>query len=277
MPFSDRELVKKHLVDFRVGEAQITNMSVVLSGTAPVQLPHAGLVASSVVVKARESSSPTLEHKTLAADWVSLAYSDLAAGSAVVANNTSLGTLYVENIDFTVDYSGGRLKRVTSGSITTGQTVAVWYFFYHHYAAAGDYSVDTAAGQVRRLPSGAIEDGQSVLIDYIAGFGAVTEEAIDQAIAESDEAILQVIDADAAETGEPGLVAAETHWAVSILCRVRAAAELSGPQQKTSAAAASAKAWLELAEAYARSALGHLQPFCRAVVGLHHPVSARRS
>lgn len=276
MPFTDRELIKKHLVDFRVGEAKVTNLSVVLAGTGPVQLPHAGLVESSVVVKARESSTPVLEPKALGDEWVALAHSDLVYSSVVVANNTSLGTLYVENIDFTVDYQGGRLKRIASGAISSGQTVAVWYFYYRRYAAGTDYTVNAAAGQVRRSANGAIEDGQAVLIDYTAGFGAVTEDAIDQAITEADQAILQMISPEDSEAADPGLVVAETYWAVSILCRVRAAAELSGPALKTSAAASSARTWLELGDQYQRMAISRLQPFCSAVPALQYPIMARR-
>jgi len=276
MPFTDRELVKKHLVDFRVGRAEVKEFRAVFSGTDPVQLPHSGLVESSVVVKANESSSPVMEAKTLLDDWVSLAHTDVIARSVVVADNTSLSTIYSENIDFTVDYDNGRLRRIDTGDITSGQAVAVWYFHYRRYAAGSDYTVDTATGQVRRFSGGVIEDGQAVLIDYTAGFGAVTEDAIDQAIAEADQAIMQAVDPQYHDSTDPGLIAAETQWAVSILCRVRAAAELSGPPQKTPAAASSAKAWLELAEQYHRSGTRLLKLFCRAVPTMSFPAFVTR-
>ncbi|MFC1476002.1 hypothetical protein ACFLQW_03270 [Candidatus Zixiibacteriota bacterium] len=265
MPYTERELVKKHLVDFRVGQAEIKGFSLVLVGVDPVQLPHSGLVETSIVVKANESSTPAAEMLIPADDWVSLAHPDIVVGSVVVADNTSLSTIYAENVDYTIDYDDGRLRRIAGGSIASGQSAAVWYFFYRRYLAGTDYVVDSVAGRLRRLSAGVIEDGQAVLVDYAAGFGAITEESIDQAIDEADQAILQIIDAQYHDATDPGLVAAETHWAVSILCRVRAAAELSGPVQKTTAAASSARAWLDLSEQYQHSAERLLKPFRGAI------------
>lgn len=264
MPFTDRELVKKHLVDFRVGQAEVKGFSVVLTGTDAVQLPHSGLVEASVVLKAGESSTPTMESKTLVDDWVSLSQADLVPGSVLVANNTSVSTIYAENLDYTVDYTTGRLRRIDGGSVTSGSTVSIWYFYYRRYDSGDDYVVNVVAGQVRRAVGGVIEDGQTVLIDYTAGFGAVTEEAIDQAISEADEIVLRTVDQQYHDAIAPGLVAAETHQAVAILCRVRAAAILTG-STATSAAAAVAKAWLLLSEQYTDSATRLLQPFRRAV------------
>lgn len=277
MPFTDRELVKKHLIDFRVGQAEVTGFAVVLAGTDPVQLPHSGLAPSSVVIKANECSAPVCETPTPGDEWVELSQADVVPGSVIVANNTSLSTVYTENVDFTVDTAGGRFRRIAGGAMASGQPAAVWYFFYRRYTAGTDFTVDTKAGQVRRLLDGAIEDGQTVLVDYIAEFGTVTEEAIDQAITEADEAILQLIDPQFHDTTDPVLVAAETYWAVAILCRVRAAAELSGAAQKTSAAAATAKSWMELAGHYHQLAEERLKPFRHAIPTMRFPAFVPRS
>lgn len=276
MPFTDRELVKKHLIDFRVGQVEVKGFQAVFSGTDPLQLPHSGLDESSVVVKANESSAPQLETKTLTNDWVSLAHTDIVSGSVVVANDTSLGAVYIENVDFTVDYDGGQLRRIDSGSIPSGQTIAIWYFYYRRYTVGSDYTMDAANGRIGRLNYGTIEDGQAVLIDYAAGFGALTDETIDQAIAEADQAIVQAIDSMYHDSVDPGLVVAETQWAVSILCRVRATAELSGPSQKTTAAASAAKAWMELAAQYHQSAARLLKRFCRSAPAMRYPAFVPR-
>jgi hypothetical protein len=276
MPFTDKELVKKHLVDFRVGQAEVQGFPMVLSGSDPVQLPHSGLVPSSVVVKANECSAPVAESITIGDDWIDLEHADLVPGSVVIANNTSLSTIYTENIDFTVDAIDGRIKRISAGSISFGQAAAVWYFHYHRYTAGSDYAVDAATGQVRRLSNGAIEDGQTVLVDYIAEFGTVTEDAIDQAIGEAGQAILQVIDAQFHDSTDPGLIAAETYWAVALLCRVRAAAELSGSSLKTSATAPTAKTWMDLAGHYYRLAEERLRPFRAAVPSMRCPTFVSR-
>jgi hypothetical protein len=259
-----------------VGQAEVKDYSVVLTGSTPVQLPHAGLLESSIAVKANESATPVGEIVSPTDDWVSLAHPEVVHGSVVVAENTSLSTVYVENVDYTIDYDSGRLRRVDTGGITAGQPVAVWYFFYHRYQEGADYVVEYAGGRLQRISTGAIEDGQAVLVDYTAGFGTITEESIDQAIDEADQVLLQLIDPKYHEATDPGLVAAETHWAVSLLCRVRAAGELSGPALKTTAAASAARAWLELAEQYQQSAERLLQPFRRVYSGITFPTFARR-
>jgi hypothetical protein len=276
MPYTEKEQVKKHVLDYRVGQAEITGLSIVLAGTDIVQLPHAALVESSVVVKARESSTPAADDITATDEWIALAHGDVFAGSVVVADHTSLGTIYIENIDYTIDAAGGRFRRITGGAISAGQPVVVWYFFYRRYQAGVDYALNAAAGQLQRLGGGDIEDGQSVLVDYVAGFGTITDEAIEQAIAEADQAILQLIAAEYRNSTDPGLVAAETHWAVANLCRMRAAVELSGPTLKTTAAASAARAWLDLAEQYALSAQGLLTPFLGAHPARRFPTFVAR-
>lgn len=276
MPYTQREQVKKHLLDYQVGQTEITGLSLVLAGTTTVQLPHAALIESSVVVKARESSTPVSDERTVADEWVALTHSDIITDSVVVADNTSLSTIYIENVDYTVDSVGGRIRRIAGGAIAVGQTVVVWYFFYRRYLAGADYLLNATTGHLQRLADGEIEDGQSVLVDYIAGFGTITDEAIDQAIIEADQAILQVIAADYRNSTDPGLVAAETHWAVANLCRMRAATELSGPTLKTTAAAAAARAWLDLAEQYALSAQGLLVPFRSAHPARRFPIFVTR-
>lgn len=271
MPYTEKELVKNHLVDFRVGQAEVRGFSLVLAGVDPVQLPHSGLVESSVVVKANESSLPVAETLTPIDDWISLTHTDIVSGSVVVADNTSLSKVYVENVDYTIDYGGGRLRRVTGGSIPSGGSIAVWYFYYRRYLAGTDYTVDPIVGKLRRLANGVIEDGQTVLVDYTASFGALSEEVIDQAIVEADQAILPLVDARYHDSTDPGLVAAETQWAVAILCRVRAAMELSNPAQKTAAAASAAQAWLDLSAQYHDAAQRLLEPFRRAIAARRFP------
>ncbi len=276
MPLTNKELIRKHLVAFQVGQVDVRDLRIVLSGIEVAQLPHVGLTESSVVVKAPESSSPVQESLILTADWVPLANSYPVTASFVVADNTSLTTVYTENIDFTVDYATGRIRRIDSGAITSGRTVAVWYFYHRRYVSGSDYILDATLGHLRRLDTGVIEDGQNVLVDYVAGPETVTDETIDQAIAEADEVILKSIDEQFEDSSDPVLIAAETHWAVAILCRVRAAAELSATGPKTSAMATAARTWLELAAQYQSSATELLKPFRRPLAAMRPPISVSR-
>ncbi len=261
MPFTNETLVKKHLADFQVGQVQVRDLHLVLSGVEPVQLPHTGLDAASVVVKANELAAPVLDILTLGSEWESFSHADVVPGSAVVANNSSLSTIYTENVDYTLDYVTGNIRRVTTGSIEDSQTIYVWYFYYHRYTPDIDYYLDVNAGTISRLLTGTIEDGQAVLVDYDAGLGTLSEDVINQAISEADHSILQQMDHRFQNSADPALITAETYWAVAILCRVRAGSALANAGTRSTAVSAAAKAWLDLADRYQDSATRLLLPF----------------
>ena len=109
---------------------------------------------------------------------MALAEQNIIPDSVVVASDSSLGTIYTENLDYHVDHVGGKIARVATGMIASGASVAVWYYAYRVYTEGVDYTVNYERGTIRRAPAGAIEDGQSVFVDYQTLTGGFDETQI---------------------------------------------------------------------------------------------------
>jgi len=274
MPFTSPELVRAHLSDLRLGEIAISGITITLSGTQPATLPHSGVASGTVVVKAERSASPTRESRTLAGDWVSISHSQIVPASVLVAPDTSLSSVYVENVDYIVDYMAGRLRRISGGAIASGQTVEIWYRYYHVYASGDDYTIDASVGALTRKTTGAIADGQTVLTDYRVSLGTIHDSVIERAISEAGEAVLATIDSRFCDEPAVGIVIGETHWAVAAVCRIRAAATLAETGAPGANSRAAAQVWLELADRYDRTGREHLARFAAPVAPLQ---SAKRT
>lgn len=268
MAFTSPELVRTHLSDFRLTESVVDDAFVVLNGTAPVQLPHAGLSDGSIVVKSIRSSAPQKEEKILQDDWVTLTYPRLVPGTVLFALDSSLGTIYYENLDAIADYRGGRIKRISGGGITSGQAITIWYDHYHVYTEGDDYTADETSGQLTRRASGAIADGQTVTVDYTISLGTIADAVIENAITEAGDAVLALIDTQYHEQPSPGIIVGETHWAVAAICRTRAAVVLSAAATPSSQTRSSAQTWLDLADQYERSGHDRLIRFAAPVDSL---------
>lgn len=265
MPFTSPDLVRAHIANANFGDADVRNAPLILSGTSPSALPHAGLKDGSVTVKAQRSNDPVRLNETLGDGWIILSHAQLIEDSVVVASDSSLSTIYIENLDYIVDYAGGRIKRIDTGTIFDGQTVVVWYAHYHVYTEGDDFTISLASGQITRRSNGDIADGQQVLVDYTVALGAVSDDLIEQAIAESGEAVLTLVSESHHDSPAPGLVIGATHMAVAQLARMRAASVLADTTINSSIARAASQTWLEIAAQYDRSAHTFLARFANPV------------
>ena len=268
MPFTSPDLVRAHIANANFGEAEVREVPAILNGTTPAQLPHAGLTAGAIV-KSKRANTPASESATLTTGWIVLNHAQLIADTVVIANNSSLGLVYTENIDFVVDYAGGRVRRIESGAISNGQTVSIWYGHFHIYTEGDDYAINALSGQLTRKSTGDIADGQQVLVDYTVSLGSVSDTIIDQAIAESGEAVLTIISEANHESPSPGIVIGATHMAVAQLARMRAATLLADSTINASVARAAAQLWLEIASQYDRSAHTFLARFANPISPRH--------
>jgi hypothetical protein len=206
-----------------------------------------------VLVKSRRSATLVRDVRALDDGWVSLSHTNLVRGSVLVAVDSSLGTVYQENIDYIVDHAGGRVMRIAGGTVSAGQEVTIWYEPFFLYSGGTDYTVDTIAGAIARVSGSAIADGQSVMADYQVALGQVPDAMIDRAIAEAEEAVLAMIGTEHKQRPVTGIVIGETHWAVAAVCRMQAAASLAKTGVPSSAARAASQTWLELATRYEKS------------------------
>jgi hypothetical protein len=120
----------------------------------------------------------------------------------------------------------GKLARIATGTIGSGAAVAVWYYAYRLYVEGVDFAVNYEKGTIRRIPSGAIEDGQTVFLDYQTLTGGFDDAQIGSAITEADDLVLKLIDVSYQDSADQTLITAETYLALAILCRDKAAAAL---------------------------------------------------
>jgi hypothetical protein len=212
MSFTNISLVKKHISEHHLGVFEMENHPIHLEGSSPFKLPDSNIQVSSEKVKGKEILSPVQENISFSSgDMIQLLHSELILDTVVVASDSSLGKIYVENIDYSIDYENGKLIRISSGSILALSSVVIFYLYYRVYQKGVDYQLDYQKGELTRLTSGVIEDGQWVLLDYIVEYGFLNDETIAQAIVEANERVLKFIDSSYFESEDQGLVTAETY------------------------------------------------------------------
>jgi hypothetical protein len=230
MSFTNIDLVKKHIGEQELGSVSKKNAACQLTGETYFQLPHIMLQTDSEKVKAKEQNVPIQETVSFSSsDTMLLSHQELIPDTVVVANDSSLGEIYAENIDYTIDYENGKITRIPSGAIPAAVSVVIWYFYYRVYSKDIDYQIDYAKGQIRRISSGEIEDGQWVLVDYTVEYSLINDEVIENAIKEANDQILQYIDATYSNSTDQALVTAETYLAVSILTNIKAMEAINQP------------------------------------------------
>ncbi len=274
MPYTTKDIVKKHILDHYLGSTLIENEPVRLTGNDTVNLQKRMILKDSEKVKGKERLEPVEETVIFTgSDTFGLSHSELIPDTVVVAGDSSLGTIYLENIDYHIDYDAGEIRRINSGSLAAGASVVIWYLHYRIYQRGVDYDIDYQKGTIRRRSSGDIESGQRVLVDYTAEFGGLDDEAIENAITEAHEQVLSYIDETYRDSADRSLVSAETYLTVSIVCRIRAMEAVS-PSRGRANNAAEAKSWSALSDTYKKEAYIILSRFTGVISSFKSPRKA---
>lgn len=275
MPFTNVDLVKNHILQHQVGLTERENVLSKLSSNSPAQLPDRSLVANSEKVKGKEQIVPvqaTVSFST--GDTVQLPQNELIPETVVVASDSSLGKVFIENVDYHLDYNSGQITRLGSGSIAAGSQVVIWYLFFRVYQNGVDYTLDYQKGEITRLATGAVEEGQWVFVDYKVEFGFFSDDLIANAIVEADGEILSKLDPLYLESTEQNLISGQTYWAVSILCNIKSLEamnqNLPGNQAKVLS-----ESWSIMAKTYRRQAEMLLSSYLQPGSSLEVPVKVR--
>jgi len=278
MSFTNISLVKKHISEHHLsalGGFEMENHPCHLTGSSPLKLPDSNIQFDSERVKGKEILSPVQENISFSSgDTIQLLHSELILDTVVVASDSSLGQVFVENIDYSIDYDTGKLIRISDGSIPEGSTVVIFYLYYRVYQKDTDYKIDYQKGELTRLSSGAIEDGQWVLLDYKVEYGFLNDQTIAQAIAEAYDRVLKFIDPSYYESKDQGLVIAETYLSVSILCNIKAVEALNLNLSAYNARLIS-RSWNMMAEVYSKQAYLILSDFAKPGSSLLTPRAIR--
>ena len=275
MPFTNVDLVKKHILQHQVGLTERENVLIKLSSSSPAQLPDRSLVANSEKVKGKEQIVPVQQSVNFSTgDTVQLPQNELIPETVVVATDSSLGKVFIENVDYHLDYNSGQITRLVSGSITAGSQVVIWYLFFRIYQNGVDYTLDHQKGEITRLVSGAIEEGRWVFVDYEVEFGFFSDDLIANAIVEADGEILSKLDSTYLESTEQNLISGETYQAVSILCNIKSVEALNQNLPGNQAKALS-ESWSIMAKTYRRQAEVLLSSYLKPGSSLEVPVKVR--
>jgi len=272
MPFTTIDLVKKHILEKHLGANKVENERVRLTASDYEQLSRRIILTDSERIKAKEQNEPTLEAVSFSGgDSFTLSHNELIPDTVVMASDSSLGTTYIENTDFAVDYDSGQINRLSSGSIPSGAQVVAWYLYYRVYERGVDYDLDFMNGQIRRRSSGDIESGQWIFADFTAATGGVNDDVIENSISEANNMILDFIDSSFHESSDRLLVDAETFLAVSLICKIRGIDSLS---DASTGGSGDSQSWAALSEIYRMDAYNILAQYAGSIGTYNTPSKA---
>ena len=267
MSYTNLETVRKHINLDEIPGGLKSDVPVIFTDREDSPIPGRGIVENSVIVKAIKNYAPYSEEITPGDGVVSLSNNRLVLNSVTIATDKSLGAIYTENIDFSIDCTNGTVSRLSGGSIESGQTVVVWYYFYSVYTEGVDYSVNNQSGMVRRLPGGDIQIGQTVLLDYELSLNQLNDEFISEAVQEANAIVERQVDPNKKFGADLTLQTAATCLAVSLVCRMAAISDLRfGASSRQTALA-----WISLAESYRDDYKNLLKVFRPQAAGLSGP------
>jgi hypothetical protein len=247
MSYTNIELVRHHLeVPFPI-ESMVRDQAVMLQGDSYVIFFGGTVDDSSFVVKAVRSNDLTKVTAIVGESQILLVGSPIIPGSVLVASDGSLGQLWVEGLDYVVEYGSGAISIKAGSSISNNQEVTVWYQEYHVYSPGADYLMDSSRGSIKRVASGDIGDGETVYLDYSPLFSSYKDELLSNAVAEANALVERAVDPNRQFGADVVLQSAATYRTLEIVCRASAARELSSLGRNDKAALA----WMKLADSHA--------------------------
>jgi hypothetical protein len=247
MSYTSAEQVRHHLVIPFPIEDQVRDQLVAMSGSDYVRFYGGAVDPESFRVKSIRSRKPTRSTVTFSNGSAVIAADSIVPDSAVVASDSSLGTVYVENVDYIVDYGNGTLAVKAGGVLSSNDHVTVWFLPYALYEASSDYSLDATHGRIKRLTGGDIAGGETTWLDYRPVYVSVTDEIVDNAVAMANGMIEREVDPEGEYEADSTLSAAATYRALEIVCRAAASRELASQRGADKVAAG----WMKLSDDYA--------------------------
>lgn len=268
MSYTNVELVRKYISFGNLPGGMQKNYPIIFGGLEEVLLPGHSIIKDTVVVKAVGSSEPTFEKVTLGDNAVALAHVQLVPDSVALASDSSLGTIYTENADFSIDYTNGKIIRIDGGEIGGGSKTALWYHYYTQYNEDSDFTVGYQAGSITRLAGSAIQIGQLILIDYQLLQSFLNDEIIIEAVNQANAIVEGEIDTAQTFGADLVLQTAATYLAISLLCRIEAAGCLryGGNGDKET------RWWLLLGDSYRADFEKLIKKFHPGASRLNHPI-----
>ncbi len=257
MSFTTIDTVRKHILENHISISEIDSEPVKIDDNSAGLVRYPPVTENSEKVKAKEQIKPDYQDIIFEEqNQVALVKNNLIRDSVVVASDSSLGHIYRENIDYTIEYNTGVISLIPDGDIPHWENISIWYMPFRVYTRGVDYSIDYQTGAIKRLAPGDIEIGQWLYVDYTTEHVFITDETIANAISEANEQVLNFIDSVYSSSTDRSLVVAETYLSISVICRIKAMwAVSSGSNNNISAT------WSALSDQYKRDAYNLLEKF----------------
>ncbi len=257
MSYTTVDLVRHHVASAFPVQDRIVDQPVIVPESEAVALFSGAIEDTSTRVKSVQSHALQRVTRELGAAGAAITAAPIIRGSVVVAADSSLGMLFTENVDYIIDYETGDLLLKADGALNMGMSVVIWFQEYTLYEKGRDYRLIWTRGELQRLSGGSIAPGETVVVDYTPVYRTHTDEVLHQAVLEANHLIEREIDPDRIFGADPLLQTVATYRAVSIICRVSAARDLSALRGEDK----SALAWLKLADMFADQAARLLAAF----------------
>lgn len=268
MSYTSAEQVRHHLATEYPILDRVMDQFVVLPGIDDVSFFGGPVDDSDMFVKSLRSESPLRQSVALTSGAAVITSLPLVRGSVLVASDSSLATVYTENLDYIIDYGAATVSIKTGGTLSSGQNVSIWYRPFTQYLIDVDYKLDASRGRLKRLSGGAIADGETVLLDFTPLTAGVTDEIIADSVVVANGLIESQLDPNGQFTSSPSLSAAATFRALEIISRAAAARELSSRRGNDK----TALAWMRLASEYSERSVELLSVFRPPLEGPSAPV-----
>lgn len=256
MSYTTASLVKKHAPTPRSLTEQSVSQELTLKGTTSEVISPGPIVKGSLLVLAVTQNIPSSDKVTFTTTSITLPDKPLVVGSVTVADTESLGLIYVEGVDYIVDYTSATVTRVSGGAIQAGASANVWSVPFQQFSEGDDYSVDHTSGSLRRVSSGSIEDGARVTVKLLHSTHGIDDQTYDEAVTEANQLVASTVDPNGEFGADLNLQTAATFLGSAIICRIASCAALAG-----GARGSDASVWLDLADSFQRDAARLLDQF----------------
>ncbi len=275
MSWTDADTVKKHLFDLDRRPTDYHDVAVDISATGSGSLPHRGLVEESEKVKRIAVFEPAGQSgvQLNGETWVQLSYDNLVPGQLVVADDDGLQVVYTEGIDYAVNWSDGKIRRIDGGNLSDGAFFDLFCLRYEILQRDTDYTINWTTGEITTTTSGKMKPDTTVRVDYSLNAASGADQLIPEAITEAEDKIATLLkEGYSSESSDQGLKTGATELSLSVVCRGLASRALS---DGVPAAEGRAKAWLSLARELGVNAWATLRPFLESP--LSHPGDKKRN
>ncbi|MFC1730539.1 hypothetical protein ACFL6I_09395 [candidate division KSB1 bacterium] len=265
----------------------IQNEEEILVGFYENDLDFGNIVENSERIKIRQRAlgpdTVTFEDDS----WRNLLNDDIIKGSVVVTDTAEVVEL-TEGVDFEMDYTSGKIRRITGGgtggdaqgtgagegaainslpvSLLVRNVVKVHYEYYLTTVKDIDYSINYIRGSLSRKQGGSLVSGVKVYVDYKIR-DLVRDEAISLSIDQAHTWIISRIGSENEGNLDENLKYGEAYFALFLLSKMSAANLIY--EKRNDDIEEAAKELKLISDDYRSTAMSYLRDFIQFPVMSH--------